>query len=585
MRDLYFFKQYLEDTYGQALYRIPISLPLSCPNRVKNNGVGCSFCAEDGSAARHLRNNLNLEKQVAKGIAYAKDRYNAKEPYIAYFQAFTNTYAPVDVLKKYYSEVLSLANFKMIMISTRSDALPDDVLDYLSELNEQYDLWIELGVQSSNNDTLKRINRGETFESVQNAVNKLNERKIKVAAHIILGLPGEDIEDYRQTARDISALPFSAVKIHHLMVLKNTPLAKSYANGEFKTLNEYEYAAALLDVLKILPDNWPLMRIAADAGVDDLIAPKWWMKKGQFISYVKSAIKSGVGSNNFSEFDTIPKIKTDDGSFTFYHPKYKQHFHTLAGAKTEAIEKFIEPARLKEKLQNGNVNLLDIGFGLGYNAFEAINCASDLYNENNLSGTLTIHTLEMEIKTLKMSIELFDNHSFEYQILSSLIEKGKWESEYCTINLHLGDARKSIIKIKENRLKFDVVFLDGFSPDKNPELWSYDFFRHVVATSNHNCILVSYSSAFPVRAALIRCGLTVGETNAYGRKRGGTIASLNNDYILEPLNEKNMEIITKSTAGLCYRDIWLSSTAKKILQRRNFTQKRLRLRGVPKWIK
>ena len=585
MRKLYFFKKYLEETYGQAMYRIPISLPFSCPNRVANNGIGCTFCAEDGSAARHLKDTLDLKDQVDKGIAYAQKRYGAKAPYIAYFQAFTNTYASVRILRKYYEEVLALGDFKMVMISTRSDALPDDVLDYLSELNEQYDLWVELGVQSSNNKTLKRIERGETFESVQEGVKKLAARNIKTAAHIIVGLPGEDINDFKKTARDISVLPFSAVKIHHLMVLKNTPLAKEYANGEFKTLNEYEYAAALLDILKIIPEEWPLMRITADSGEEDLIAPKWWMKKGQFLTFIESALESGALSEDFAEFSTIPKIKTEDGSFTFYHPKYKQHFHTLAGAQTEAVEKFTKPSNLENKLAESNLALLDVGFGLGYNVFAAVKIALELYKSDTSSPELNIHSLEFEIKTLVMSREIFAEGTLEREILDELIDKQSWTRDNCTVHLHLGDARTGVKMLQETRLKFDIVFLDGFSPDKNPELWSYDFFRAINSISTEKAVMVTYSSAFPVRSGLLRCGLHIGETKAYGRKRGGTIAARDTSDIVEPLKDKDTAIITQSTAGLCYRDRNLNRQAGKIRQLREKTQKRLRAYGVPKWIK
>ncbi len=580
MKNIYFFKDYLKEKYGKALYRIPISLPFSCPNRVQNNGIGCTFCSEDGSAARHLKNNLDLEKQVHKGIEYATERYGATAPYIAYFQAFTNTYAPVATLRKYYSEVLRKADFKMVIISTRSDALPDDVLDYLSELNEQYDLLVELGVQSSNDKTLDRIKRGHDFESVRVAAKKLADRNINCAAHIILGLPGETMEEFKQTARDVAELPFMSIKVHNLLVLKNTPLAKEYANKEFQTLNEYEYAAALIEVLKIIPEKWVVLRITADAGTDEIIAPKWWMKKGQFISYIQDALAKGAGSENFEQFSTIPKIKTEDGSYTFYHPEYKQHFHTLAGAETEAKQKFVDPSKLDKLIKKQDVNLLDVGFGLGYNAISAAKCAIE-----SRSNKLTITTLEKDLKTLIMGLELFDKGSIENEIIHSLIENSIWHHEFCTIKLLIGDAREGAKLLSNNNDKLDIVFLDGFSPDKNPELWSYDFFREICKSIHDKTILVTYSSAFPVRAALIRNKLIVGETKAYGRKRGGTIASKTESFIEQPLQNKDLNIILKSTAGVSYRDPGLKSKSKKMIHKRDLLVKRLRKLGIPKWFK
>jgi len=216
-KSIYFFKDYLIDVYGKPLYRIPIDFALGCPHRINGEG-GCFFCAENGSRAIHLQRNLDIHKQIDAGIKYVENRYSADGNYIAYFQAYTNTYAELSQLKKLYSTVLDYKKFKMLMISTRSDCLSDDVIDYLSDLNQTIDLWIEIGVQSSNDNTLKQINRGHNFDSVINAVNNLNRRGIKSVAHIILGLPGESEYDYFKTINDINALPFNAVKIHNLFV-------------------------------------------------------------------------------------------------------------------------------------------------------------------------------------------------------------------------------------------------------------------------------------------------------------------------------------------------------------------------------
>ena len=172
-------------------------------------------------------------------------------------------------MRRYYSEVLSLADFRLMIVSTRPDCLGDGVLDLLCEFQQRCDVWVELGVQTSSEKTLQLIRRGHTFEDVRTAARRLAERGIKGAAHVIIGLPGEGTDDFRQTARDIAELPFSAVKLHNLLVLKNTPLAKMYANPAFepqiKVMNEYEYAAAAADFLRLLPSDWTVMRVTADA--------------------------------------------------------------------------------------------------------------------------------------------------------------------------------------------------------------------------------------------------------------------------------------------------------------------------------
>ena len=567
---IYLFKNYLVEKYGHPLYRIPINLAFSCPNRVANSGKGCIFCAEDGATARHLKHNLNLKEQVETGIKYVNNRYKTKAPYIAYFQAYTNTNADIATIRKLYEEVLSSAEFAMVIIATRPDCLPDEVLEYLKELNERYDLWIELGVQTSNDESLKYINRGHDFNSVKVAVNKLNDLNIKTAAHIILGLPNEDICDFRKTAQDISALPFSGIKIHNLLVLKKTELATIYRNEKFKVYNEYEYAEILLDFLKYIPKDWPLMRITAESDEKTVIAPKWWMKKGQFFEYIKQEF--------VWKQSTFSKVKTEDGSYTFYHPKFKQHFHTTAGAKSEAIEKFIKPSKIfgNASCQLAEINLLDIGFGLGYNVFETIKFA----NSAEYKGQLNIVSLEYDIKTLEIALSVYENNSLEYLILQELIKNKVWIDNNIKIEVVIKDARTAIQEID---LKFDYVFMDGFSPDKNPELWSYDF---VKAIKNHlakNAVIVTYSSANPVKGAFLRNDFFLGETKPYGRKKGGVIASLNSDLIQNKLSKKELNIILKSTTGIAYRDIKLKSTKKEILSLRDKTTKKLKKLGVPKW--
>jgi radical SAM protein (TIGR01212 family) len=571
MKELYFFSDYLKGRYGKALYRVPVSLPLSCPHRDKNSGKGCIFCADDGAKARHLKNHFDLKKQISTGIEYVQNRYKAEPPYIAYLQAFTNTNAPVKKLRELYSEVLGYADFKVLIISTRPDCLPPETMDYLRELNEEYDLWVELGVQSTNDKTLEFINRQHDFACVKEAVEKLDKAGIKSVCHVILGLPGETAEDFQYTAKEVSALPFSAIKIHNLLVLKNTPLAKIYANQPFEVLNEYEYADILADFIRELPDNWPLMRITADADEQEIIAPKWWMKKGQFLEYFKEKFEK-------NENGAFPGVKTNDGSYTFYHPEYRQNFHTISGARTEAEEKFINPCKIPELLQNQETtSVLDIGFGLGYNALAVIDEAKNIQ-----SGNVKIVSLEKDNKTLEAAQSIFSMNSREYKIIQNLLKKGSWQGDYASISIHFDDARKAIKNIKR---QFDVIFLDAFSPDKNPELWSYDFIRELASRLLPEGIIATYSSAYPVRGAMFRCGLQVGETSAFGRKRGGTVASYSTEKIIHPLTEKEKGIILKSTAGLPYRDPGLILTRKKITDLRKKTMLRLRQHGVPRWYK
>ncbi|MCP3966444.1 MAG: TIGR01212 family radical SAM protein [Lentisphaerae bacterium] len=576
MNKITFFKEYLVSKYGQALYRIPIDLPLGCPNRENKFGEGCVFCAEDGSRARHLRYSLDLRKQVESGISYAKRRYGAKPPYIAYFQSFTNTYGSIEELRDYYHKVLKLADFKVVMISTRPDCLQPPVLKMLAELAQEFDLWIELGVQTSNDNTLKLVNRGHDFKCTRKGVQKLAALGIKTVAHVILGLPGETNKDFTRTAQDIAQLPFSAVKLHNLLVLKKTPLARVYSKmlkaGTLKPLNEYEYAQAAADFLHLLPEEWVVMRLTADADEEAVIAPKWWMKKGQFLELFKRYFENTENQPDFYG------VETADGTKTLYHPGFRQHFHTLAGAHSEADKKFIEPSKLLERLQREKtVSVLDIGFGLGYNAVAAIETA-----ENAASGFLNVTTLEMDQRALEAAQHLFPEESLHFKVISSLLCSGSWSGKYSRIKLITGDARHSVTQLNET---FDCIFMDGFSPDKNPELWSYDFIRQLTVKLSSLGIINTYSSAFTVRGAFVRLGLSVGESAAFGRKRGGTITAHNSKLIEQPLRDKDINIILHSTVGTAYRDASLKSTGKQIIKRHDKLISKLRKRGIPKWIK
>ncbi len=584
-----FFKEYIVEKYGRPLYRVPIDLPFSCPHRIAGGGKGCTFCPEDGARARHLRHNLDLKTQVEDGIAYVHRRYGRDCGLIAYFQSFTNTNAPVEELKKQYSEVLEYAEFAIVIISTRPDCLPDDVLDYLSELNEKYDLWVELGVQSANDTTLQVINRQHDFNSVKTAVAKLAERNIKTAAHVILGLPGEGICEFRNTAKELAKLPFLAIKIHNLLVLKRTPLAKEYANQiqsksitkkhpKISPMNEYEYADALIEFLKYIPDNWPLMRITADAPPEEIIAPKWWMKKGQFLEYIHKRLENPGDSANFAE--SMPTVKTADGSLTLYQPEYRQHFHSLAGASSEAEKKFIEPCELRRLLEDGrDLHLLDIGFGLGYNAIAVANLAEEIAN-----GSVKITSLEMDLRTVKAasSLALLANDDVRAEILQTIGNGEKWMNKYSSIEVLLGDARQTVLALQDT---VDIVFLDPFSHDVNPELWSYDFIKAISAKLADHGVIATYSNAFSVRGAMLRCGLILGETPAFGRKKGGTIASFDSAKIAKQLQKKEMNIILKSTAGVAYRDSTLRTSRKKICELRKKIIHKLQNHNIPKWFK
>lgn len=627
MKRLFFFRDYLAEKYGHALYRIPLDPGFSCPHRLNGRGEGgCVFCAADGSRARHLEAGLPLAEQVRRGVEYVRTRYRAQPPYIAYFQAFTATNAEISLLRSRYEEALAEADFRVLIVATRPDCLPEDCLEYLQELSRRYELWVELGVQTASDETLKRIRRGHDFQTVVSAVKRLDQSGIRTAAHLILGLPGESRADYLETARKIAALPFSALKIHNLLVLKGTDLEKLYLSGEFSVMNEYEYAAELGAFLREMPDSMMLMRLSAEAAEDSITAPKWWMKKGQFLemflrSFPEREGCSPIGRKKMRESaeedspclwgktensspddleegenqmsgknpgiqeepreegspSRFAPVQTGDGSYTLYHPLYRQHFHSVAGAREESWRKYIGPCRIREKLESGeNISVLEVGFGLGCNLSALSELAQSLAR-----GKVYAESLENDRGVLDAALALPEQSPEQIRFLSSLRETGRWETPHASFEILWGDARESVSSSRSSR--FNAVFLDAFTPESNPELWTLDFILALKNRLKEGAFLASYCSAYPFIGALLEAGFHLFESRPFGRRRGGIVASTEANPRLPPLAEKDLKIATLSTAGIPFRDPGLRLSRKEILENRKQEVSLLRSRGVPKW--
>jgi len=566
MRELRFFADDIAKRYGHPLRRIPLSAGFSCPNRDSRGHGGCLFCAADGSRAGHLREGMTLAEQVRSGIALASRLYDAKPPWIAYFQAFTATNAPADRIRSMLEETVRLADFPVVILATRPDCLPEPVLDLLSEWNKKVELWIELGVQTAQDKTLRTIRRGHDFACSENAVLRLHERGIRTAAHLILGLPGETRDDMMDTADKIAQLPFSAVKMHHLMVLKGSGLAKISC----PTLNEYEYALLLRDFLRRLPDDLLLMRLSSDAPEDSILSPKWWMNKSQFLDLFRS-LWNASGSTDSPRY----LLRTADGSCTLYHPAYRQYFHSVSGARTESDKKYLEPLKIRERLRTGrSLRVLEIGFGLGFNAGELCRAA-----EAEANGSVSVVSLENDPNVLRAAMALPDHHAPD--MIRALACTGVYDAPFAHVSIVQGDARKTLPALSG---KFDFIFLDGFSPDSNPELWTADLILRMKEKLLPGGAVACYSSAYPVAGAFLQAGFDLRITEPFGRKRFGLAAFLPPaDFPLPPFPEKERAITLKSTAGTPYRDPSLDRSRDEIKKERANEVSRLRASGVPKW--
>lgn len=264
----YFFRK----KFGSKVFKVALNAGLSCPN-YKNGG--CIYCSH-GSGNNYQDMDLVEQFNLVK-IPLERKWPNSK--YIAYFQANTNTYAPLELLKEKYEQVLNIPNVYGLDIATRSDALSEEVLDYLTELNKRTFLIVELGLQSMHEDTLKFIRRGHDLKNFEDAVKKLKERNIFVVVHIINGLPYETKEMMIETVKYLNTLGIDGIKIHMLYISKDTPLALIYKERPFSLLTKEEYIDIVCEQLEYLDPKIVIMRITGDPIKEELIAPTWLVKK------------------------------------------------------------------------------------------------------------------------------------------------------------------------------------------------------------------------------------------------------------------------------------------------------------------
>ena len=271
----YSINQYCRDTFGCKVYRIAINAGLTCPNRDGTLGSrGCIFCSAGGSGDFAQDPSLSVTEQIEAGKKRVASKTNDGK-YIAYFQAFTNTYAPVEKLRVLFSEAVSHPDIVALSVATRPDCLPEDVLSLLSELNEIKPVWVELGLQTVHERTAEYIRRGYPLSVYDEAVRNLRERNLEVITHVILGLPGESTEDMEETVRYVCSSGSTGIKLQLLHVLKGTDLAAEYEAGRVPVMSEDEYIDLIVRFLKIIPKDTVIHRLTGDGAKKDLIAPLW----------------------------------------------------------------------------------------------------------------------------------------------------------------------------------------------------------------------------------------------------------------------------------------------------------------------
>jgi radical SAM protein (TIGR01212 family) len=286
------YNTYLRETFGERVQKISLDSGLGCPNRDGTiSSKGCIFCDSRGSGTGAMINHgLGLEEQIAEGLSFAEKKYKAKK-FIAYFQSFTNTYAPVSHLKEIYQTALNHTGMVGLSVGTRPDCVDDDVLSLLSSFKKDYLVWIEYGLQSANDVTLSKINRGHNVACFERAVLMAKAHGLNICAHVILGLPGETHDMMMDTARFIAALPIDGIKIHSLFVIRGTALSELYKNGEYACLEREAYIETLIDFLEIIPPEMIVQRLTGDPNASDLIAPQWTLEKNNNIRLIKKRLE------------------------------------------------------------------------------------------------------------------------------------------------------------------------------------------------------------------------------------------------------------------------------------------------------
>lgn len=291
---------HLTSMFNTRVFKVSLNGGFSCPNF--KNGHGCIFCSALGSGDFAG----NKEDDLFTQFNSVKEKLNNKWPdtkYIAYFQANTNTYAPVHILRKKFEEVLTFPNVVGISIGTRPDAINDECLKYLSDLNKRTYLTVELGLQSMHNTTLKLINRGHDLVCFDRCVKRLRKNNINVVVHIINGLPYETKEMMMDTIRHLNKLDIQGIKIHMLHVLKNTKLEEYYKKTNFHLLTKEEYVNIVCDQIEELDDKIVIHRLTGDGAKDDLIAPLWILKKVCVLNDIDKELKKR------NTYQGIKKIK------------------------------------------------------------------------------------------------------------------------------------------------------------------------------------------------------------------------------------------------------------------------------------
>jgi radical SAM protein (TIGR01212 family) len=282
---------FLREKFGEKIFKISLDAGFSCPNRDgKISKGGCLFCSERGSGDFAGDRNFSIENQFVDIKNMMANKWKSGK-YIAYFQAYTNTYAPIDILKEKYDEALKQKDVVGLAIATRPDCLSEEVLDLLEEINKKVYVWIELGFQTVSDETAKLINRGYTLDVFEKALEDLRKRNIDVVVHTIFGLPKENKEDMLNTIRYLADKDIQGIKFHLLHLMKDTPMVKLYEKGMIEFLSKEDYIDLICQSICMLPQNVVVHRLTGDSPRELLIGPMWSLKKWEILNEIDKTME------------------------------------------------------------------------------------------------------------------------------------------------------------------------------------------------------------------------------------------------------------------------------------------------------
>ncbi|MEN6348995.1 MAG: TIGR01212 family radical SAM protein [Syntrophomonas sp.] len=277
---------YLRQKFGEKIFKIPLDAGFTCPNRDGTYSTqGCLFCSARGSGDFAGDRSKSIEEQFTQ-IKRMMHKKWGQGKYIAYFQAFTNTYAPADTLRQLYETALGQPGVVGIAIATRPDCLPEEVVQLLDEINSKTYLWVELGLQSVHEKSARLLNLHYNYKTFTASLQKLQERKIETCTHIILGLPGESREDMLLTGKTVAALPIQGLKFHSLHLMKDTPLYRLYQREPFEFFSRDDYVKLVVDILEIMPPEVVIHRLTGDSPRELLVEPLWSLKKWEVLNSI-----------------------------------------------------------------------------------------------------------------------------------------------------------------------------------------------------------------------------------------------------------------------------------------------------------